>query len=95
MTFDPQRAAALRTAIDRTVSWLTWPTDGDAKTLLTEHLALLHEAELLMLTDAQPEDESHIVKSEVVQTPSGISAIDRDAGRVNLQKTFDQPGGRQ
>jgi hypothetical protein len=52
------RAADLCCAIERTLGWLQhYPTTSDVGTLLTEHLALLHEAELLMLTDAQPEDD--------------------------------------
>lgn len=52
MTFNPQRAEALRTAIFQTLDWLRIHPTGGTGTLLTEHLALLHEAELIYLTDA-------------------------------------------
>ena len=51
MTFNPQRAEALRSAIHSTLDWLRIHS-GDTATLLTEHLALLQEAELIYLTDA-------------------------------------------
>ena len=52
MAFNPQRAEALRTAVIGTSQTLRHYPDGDAKNLLTEHLALLQEAELIYLTDA-------------------------------------------
>lgn len=52
MTFNPQRAEALRTAILGTAQSLRHSPEGDVRTLLTEHLALLQEAELIYLTDA-------------------------------------------
>lgn len=63
--FNQPRADALRTAIHGTAQHLRHYPDGDAKTLLTEHLALLQEAELIFLTDAFVEEESRDVKSEV------------------------------
>lgn len=51
MTFNPQRAEALRSAIHSTLDWLRIHS-GDTAKLLTEHLALLQEAELIYLTDA-------------------------------------------
>lgn len=52
MTFNPQRAEALRSAILGTAQSLRHSPEGDVRTLLTEHLALLQEAELIYLTDA-------------------------------------------
>jgi len=66
VTFDQPRADALRTAIIGTSQTLRHYPDGDAKTLLTEHLALLQEAELIFLTDAFVGDESHDVKSDAI-----------------------------
>lgn len=76
MTFNPQRAEALRSAIQGTAYRIKNYPEGDAKTLLTEHLALLQEAELIYLTDAfvgEGEDQ------------------DRRLGRVDLQSLRDDP----
>lgn len=76
MTFNPERAEALRTAIISTSQTIRHYPEGDAKNLLTEHLALLQEAELIYLTDAfvgEGEDQ------------------DRRLGRVDLQSLRDEP----
>lgn len=91
MTFDQPRAEALRTAVIGTAQTLRHYPEGDAKTLLTEHLALLQEAELIFLTDAFVEEESHDVKYDSEQIFPDISELDRAAGRVNLRKTDADP----
>ena len=82
MTFNPQRAEALRTAVIGTSQTLRHYPDGDAKNLLTEHLALLQEAELIYLTDA------FVGEGEEPPIFPDIKKLDDAAGRVSLRKSF-------
>lgn len=84
MSFNPQRAEALRSAIHRTLDWLRIHS-GDTATLLTEHLALLQEAELIYLTDA------FVGEGEEPPIFPDIKKLDEAAGRVSLRKSFDDP----
>lgn len=83
MTFNAQRAEALRSAIQGTAYRIKNYPEGDAKTLLTEHLALLQEAELIYLTDA------FVGEGEEPPIFPDIKELDEAAGRVSLRKSFD------
>jgi len=84
VTFNMQRAEALRTAIIGTSQTLRHYPEGDAKTLLTEHLALLQEAELIYLTDA------FVGEGEEPPIFPDIKKLDEALGRVSLRKAFDE-----
>lgn len=96
-TFNQERAEALRTAIIGTAQTLRHFPDGDGKILLTEHLALLQEAELLNLTDAQGDDEDAEIALKKAELRKAQDQLARwqgtDDPHAELRKTW-APGQR-
>lgn len=92
MTFNQERAEALRTAIIGTSQTIRHYPEGDAKNLLTEHLALLQEAELIYLTDAfVGENSIGVDESRVPQdgrVAQGFNATVEGGRIVNLHEPF-------
>lgn len=88
--FNPQRAEALRSAIQGTAYRITNYPASDAKTLLTEHLALLQEAELIYLTDAFVGEGEERIGTESDSVPPDIPETDPHA---ELRKSW-APGQR-
>ena len=92
MTFNPQRAEALRSAIHNTVYWLQQSHFDDTHKLLTEHLALLQEAELIYLTDAFVSESSiGVDESRVPQdgrAAQGFNATGEDGRIVDLHESI-------
>ena len=86
MTFNPQRAEALRSAILGTAQSLRHSPEGDVRTLLTEHLALLQEAELIYLTDAfvgEGEEQIGAESERVLPDPDEFAARTEKFARDN------------
>lgn len=85
MSFNKDRAEALRSAIRDTVASLKCFISGDVHDLLTEHLALLQEAELIYLTDAfVGEGEETAENQGFFRGPRGVCADDPQAGHFKI-----------